>query len=94
MMKEGRSEKDSQLARLLDRFAPRLQTPKDDLVAEIEACLTALLGVEVKEAFRAVAAKQNHSAHSMNFDRAHKSALVLLAHVLTEETSREKLTEE
>lgn len=79
---------DENLARLLDALAPRLNTPKAELVAEIEARLSALLGVEVREAFRAVAAKQHHAAPSLNLDRAHKSALVLIAHVFEEALRR------
>ncbi len=70
------------LARLLDALDARFDTPKAQLVEQIEARLTELLGVEVNEAFRAVAARQQHAAPSLNLDRAHKSALVLLAHVL------------
>lgn len=70
------------LARLLDDLAPLLDKPKDELVTEIEGRLSELLGVEVGEAFRAVAARQHHAATSLNLDRAHKSALVLLTHVL------------
>jgi hypothetical protein len=39
--------------------------------------------MEVAQAFRAVAARQRHNAPSLNLDRVHKSALVLVAHVLT-----------
>ncbi len=82
MVQESDSDKDLQLARVLDALAPRLETPKAELVAEIEMRLTELLGVEVGEVFRAVAASQRHDAQSMNLDRVHKSALVILAHVL------------
>jgi hypothetical protein len=76
------SEKESQLNRLLETLAPRLTTPKAELVKEIEARLTTLLGIEAREAFDAVAAAQHYPAPSPNLDRVHKSALVLLAHVL------------
>ena len=82
MVRESDSDKDLRLARVLDALAPRLETPKAELVAKIETRLTELLGVEVGEAFRAVAASQRHDAQSMNLDRAHKSALVIIAHVL------------
>ena len=82
MVQESDSDKDFQLARVLDTLAPRLETPKAELVAEIEMRLTEMLGVEVGEVFRAVAASQRHDARSMNLDRVHKSALVILAHVL------------
>lgn len=80
--------KDSQLDVLLDELAPRLHTPKAVLVAEIEMRLTALLGIEAGEAFRAVAVRQQHAASSLNLDRVHKSGLVLLAHVLGEAMNR------
>ena len=48
---------DDRLARLLLALAPRLNMPKAELVAEIEAQMSVLLGVEVHEAFRAVAAR-------------------------------------
>ena len=80
--------KDSQLDGLLDALLPRLHTPKAALVGEIETRLTALLGVEVGEAFHAVAAKQQHAASSLNLDRVHKSTLVLVAHVLEEAVNR------
>lgn len=79
---------DEGLASLLLALAPRLLTPKAELVAEIEARMSVLLGVEVREAFSAVAAKQQHAAPSMNLDRAHKSALVLIAHLLAEAVHR------
>jgi hypothetical protein len=43
-----------------------------------------LLGIEAREAFDAVAASQYYPAPSLNLERVHKSALVLLAHVLGE----------
>jgi predicted transcriptional regulator len=76
------SENEAQLNRLIEALAPRLSTPKAELVKEIEDRLTALLGVEVREVFERVAAAQHHPASSPNLDRVHKSALVLLAHVL------------
>ena len=88
MVTQRDMEQNSQLADLLEALAPRLHMPKAELVAEIEAGLTALLGVEVHEAFRAVAAQQRHTAPALNLDRMHKSALVLIAHVLAEMASR------
>lgn len=76
------SEKELQLERLLETLAPRLTTPKAELVKEIEAQLSAHLGIDVKEAFVAVAAAQRYQSPSLNLDRAHKSTLVLLAYVL------------
>ena len=69
-MAEG--SKDSQIGNLLDTLVPQLLTPKTDLEVEIEMRLTALLGVEVGEAFRAVAARQQHTASSLNLDRVHR----------------------
>ncbi len=82
MSMQSTTERDSQIPRLLDDLAPRLQTPKSELIAEIEARLTGILGLEVEEVFRAVAERQHHTASSLNLDRAHKSALVLIAHAL------------
>jgi hypothetical protein len=76
------SENEAQLNCLIEALSPRLSTQKAELVKEIEAQLTALLGVEVREVFERVAATQHHPASSPNLDRVHKSALVLLAHVL------------
>lgn len=87
MPEESIRDRDSPLDGLLDTLAPRLLRPKAELVAEIETRLTALLGVEVGEAFRAVAGRQRHAASSLNLDRAHKPALVLVAHVLEEAMS-------
>ncbi len=83
MVEERGSDHTLQTARLLNALETRLQTPKAELVAEIETRLTELLGMEVAQAFRAVAARQRHNAPSLNLDRVHKSALVLVAHVLT-----------
>ncbi len=83
MVQESDSDKDLRLARVLDALEPRLETAKAALVAEIETRLTELLGVEVGEAFRAVAASQRPDARSMHLDRVHKSALVIIAHALT-----------
>ena len=76
------SEKELQLDRLLEALAPRLTAPKAKLVKEIEAQLSALIGIEVREAFVAVATAQRYQSSSLNLDRAHKSTLVLLAYVL------------
>lgn len=82
------SEKESHLVQLLEALAPRLSSPKAELVKEIEAQLTTLLGIEVQDAFTAIAAAQHHPALSLNLDRAHKSALVLISYVL-EKTVKE-----
>jgi hypothetical protein len=67
---------------LLDDFADEINKSKADLISEIEARLSELLGMNVKEAFDSVAAAQQIRGGAMNLNRAHKSALVLLAHVL------------
>jgi translation initiation factor 2 alpha subunit (eIF-2alpha) len=82
------SEKELHLEHLLEALASRLTTPKSELVKEIEAQLTTLLGIEAREAFDAVAAAQHYPAPSLNLDRVHKSALILLAHVLGEATGK------
>ena len=69
MVQESGPDKDLRLARVLDALAPRLETAKAALVAEIETRLTELVGVEVGEAFRAVAASQRHAARSMHLER-------------------------
>lgn len=76
------SEKELQLERLLAALAPRLTTTTAELTKEIEERLTALLGIEVRDAFVAVAAAQRYQSPSLNLDRAHKSTLVLLSYVL------------
>jgi len=50
--------------------------------------LTAFLGVEVREAFRAVAEQQQLTGASLNLDRVHKSVLALIAHLLAKMASR------
>lgn len=52
---------DPRLARLLEDIGPRMQAPKAELVAEVEAHLTDSLGVDLDEALRAVAAEQQIS---------------------------------
>lgn len=76
------SEKELQMDQLLEALTPLLTIPKAGLVKEIEAQLTELLGIEVREAFAAVAAAQRYQSPPLNLDRAHKSTLVLLAYVL------------
>ncbi len=73
---------------MLDALAPRLGTPKAELVAEIETRLTELPGVEVGEAFRAVAASLRHNTQSMHLDRVHKSAPIIIAHLSTGKANR------
>ncbi len=72
-----------EIAALIEQLNGRLRVSKDELVAEIEAHLSDLLGIDLSEAMRAVAARQNiRQADNPSFGRCHKSALVLLSHVL------------
>jgi len=79
---EGKIGLSDQKKNLLDDFADEINKSKADLISEIEARLSELLGMNVKEAFDSVAAAQQIRGGAMNLNRAHKSALVLLAHVL------------
>jgi hypothetical protein len=79
---EGKIKLSDQKKNLLDDFADEINKSKADLISEIEARLSELLGMNVKEAFDSVAAAQQIRGGAMNLNRAHKSALVLLAHVL------------
>jgi hypothetical protein len=67
---------------LLDAFADEINKSKADLISDIEARLSELLGMNAKEAFHSIAAAQQIRGGTMNLNRAHKSALVLLAYVL------------
>jgi len=71
---------------LLDALANQVTKSKADLVADIETCLSELLGMDVKKVFDSVAAAQHIRGGAMNLDRAHKSMLVLLAYVLNTRT--------
>jgi hypothetical protein len=75
---------------LLDAVADEINKSKADLVSDIEARLSELLGTNVKEAFDSVAAVQQIRGGAMNLNRAHKSALVLLAHVLANKDNNSK----
>lgn len=63
--------------------AEQLRKSKAELVSDIEGHLSELLGMDVKQAFEKVAATQQIRGGAMNIDRAHKSALVLIAHALS-----------
>jgi hypothetical protein len=78
---------------MLDDFADEINKSKADLISEIEARLSELLGMNVKEAFDSVAAAQQIRGGGMNLNRAHKSALVLLAHVLANKNDSSKRNE-
>jgi hypothetical protein len=67
---------------LLGLLSHHLGKSKSELVHEIEGQITKLLGRDVGQSFEAVAAAQQIQGGHMNLDRAHKSMLVLLAHVL------------
>ncbi len=67
---------------LIIALANELSLSKAELVECVERRLSELLGKDLSEAFRVVAVKQNIKGGSMNIDRAHKSVLVILAHVL------------
>jgi predicted DNA-binding protein len=67
---------------LLELLSRHLSKSKSELVREIEGQVTNLLGRDVGQSFEAVAAAQHIRGGHMNLERAHKSMLVLLAHVL------------
>lgn len=81
------------MERLLETLAPRLTTPKAELVKEIEAQLSALLGIGVREAFVVVAAAQRYQSPSLNLNRAHKSTLALLSYVLDKAAGEQVIRE-
>lgn len=73
----------ARIERLLGEIGERLRAPKEDLVAEIEAHLTDLVGLDIGEALRAVARAQRiNRVDDARLARCHKSALALLAYVL------------
>jgi len=63
--------------------AEQLRKSKAELVSDIEGHLSELLGMDVKQTFEKVAAMQQIRGGAMNIDRAHKSALVLIAYALS-----------
>jgi len=69
---------------VLEAVAAQLRKSKAELVADIEERLSELLGTDVKQAFEDIASAQQIRGGAMNIDRAHKSALVLLAHALSQ----------
>jgi predicted DNA-binding protein len=76
---------------LLEALSEQLSKTKAELVAEIEKELGQLLGMDVRQAFDSVTRVQHIRGGDMNLDRAHKSMLVLLAHVLAQSKSRSEL---
>jgi acyl transferase domain-containing protein len=75
---------------ILAVVAEQLRKSKAELVSDIENHLSALLGMDVNQAFEKVASTQQIRGGAMNIDRAHKSALVLIAHALSLITSQSK----
>ena len=71
---------------LLEDLGAHLSKSKAELVTELEENLSALLGRDVRQAFNCIASAQQIRGGGMNLDRAHKSALVLLAYVLAQST--------
>ena len=76
---------------LLEALGEQLSKTKAELVADIEKELGQLLGMDVRQAFDSVTRVQQIRGGDMNLDRAHKSMLVLLAHVLTQSKSKSEL---
>src|SRR4051812_17219394 len=75
---------------LLEALGEQLSKTKVELVADIEKELGQLLGMDVRQAFDSVTHVQQIRGGDMNLDRAHKSMLVLLAHVLAQSKSKSK----
>jgi hypothetical protein len=82
---------DSEKKALQEALSQQLSKSKAELVADIEKGLGELLGMDIREAFDSVTRIQQIRGGDMNLDRAHKSMLVLLAHVLAHSTSRSEL---
>jgi len=76
---------------LLEALGEQLSKTKAELVADIEKELGQLLGMDVRQAFDSVTHVQQIRGGDMNLDRAHKSMLVLLAHVLAQSKGRSEL---
>ena len=83
---------ESEKKALLEELGGHLAKSKAELVTEIEGNLGALLGTDVQQAFDSVATAQQIPGRGMNLDRAHKSALVLLAYALARGTGKSELT--
>lgn len=85
MVKEDNNQlTDSEKKALLEALGGHLSKSKSELVADIEEQVSEVLGIDVRRAFNEVALTQQIRSGGMNLDRAHKSMLVLLAHVLTQ----------
>jgi hypothetical protein len=93
MEKEDNNQlSDDEKKTLLEKLGAHLDKSKAELVSEIEENLGALLGADVRQSFDAVATTQQIPGRGMNLDRAHKSALVLLAYVLAQSTGKSERT--
>jgi hypothetical protein len=73
---------------LLDTLSDQLTKSKAELVTDIENEISVRLGIDVQQAFGTVATAQQIRGGAMNLDRAHKSMLVLLAHVLSHDSHK------
>ena len=70
---------DNEILSLLENY---LDLSKAELVELIEVKVSKRLGHEMSEAFKIVRSKQQIRSGEINLDRAHKSALVLIAFAL------------
>jgi hypothetical protein len=73
---------------LLDSLSEQLSKSKAELVTDIENEISIRLGIDIRQAFGTVATAQQIRGGAMNLDRAHKSMLVLLAHVLSQDSRK------
>ena len=88
MQKDGNGLMVDNKDSLLDALGEQLSKSKTDLVTDIENEMSRRLGVDVRQAFSTVATAQQIRGGDMNLDRAHKSMLVLLAHVLSQNSRK------
>ncbi len=84
----GNGTTDSEINDFLETLGGHLSKSKAELVTEIENEVSKRLGFDVGQAFSTVATAQQIRGGAMNLDRAHKSMLVLLAHVLSQNVSK------
>ena len=88
---DGNGIMDAEKKDLLEALGGQLAKSKAELVTEIETEVSKRLGIDVRQAFSAVAAAQQIRGGAMNLDRTHKSMLVLLAHVLSQKSGKSEL---
>jgi len=89
MVKEDNNQlNEAEKKALLEDLGVQLSKSKAELVADIEENLGTLLGTDARQAFASVATTQQIPGRGMNLDRAHKSALVLLAYALARSTGK------